>query len=239
MNRYDKKYYEQLSYQTPDNYAEHSRNRADYIYDFIKDYQVYTEKIDLLDIGCGRGGVLHYLEKQIPNLSSSTGYTLDANEHPFHHKLKIIYKNFEDLIINENNGVFNLVIMSHILEHFYNPIEAMKNVWKITKPGSLVYVEVPSFYWAEVRIPLVFCPEHLSYFTENSLKNVFNQSGFTPLKIKHSRIWGNIKVLLRREPMVNNKTKKENWKWILTKHKYAKIFHSYYNKKIKRANPND
>ena len=243
--RYSKEHYEHLPYQSPENYTEHAQNRATYIYDFIKYYHV-SGHIDLLDIGCGRGGVLHFLEKKIPNIRSATGYTLDMNEKPFAKKMDIVYKNFENLIINDNT--FNLVIMSHILEHFYDPVKAMKNVWKITKPGALVYIEVPNLYWTEVRIPSVFCPEHLSYFTPTSLANIYYQERFVPLKIKASRHWGNIKVLLRRQQSMRyisegrgeirkDKIKKE--KHVYWKYKWAKLLYPYYRKRLKKVGSND
>ena len=232
--RYPVEHYTKLPYQSPRDYIEHAKNRAGYIYDFVSKYTNTADNLDMLDIGCGKGAVMYCAKKIFPNIRTATGYTLDMGETPFDKRLNIIYKNFEDLIITD--CAFDFVIMSHILEHFYDPVKAMNNVWKITKPTAFVYVEVPNLYWTEIRIPSVFSPEHLSYFTLTSLQNVFLQTGFVPIKIKASHYWGNIKALLYKWP-THKKIKKE--KWVEQKYNWVKLLYPYYRKRLNKAGPND
>lgn len=235
--RYNREHYEKLPYQSPENYAEHAKNRADYIYDFIEDY-IPEPKTNLLDIGAGKGGVLYYLQKKIKNIETATGYTLHEDK-PISKKLGMIYKNFEDYHKADFHfdKKYNVVIMSHIVEHFYNLKIALKNIRQVTDENALIYVEVPNFYWCEVRSPSVFTPEHLSYFTPTSLLNLFQQNGFAAINAKASKHWGNLKVVFRKKTFPIGKLQKENHFLVQAKYNFNKLLFPVH--RARKAGPND
>jgi len=46
---------------------------------------------------------------------------------------------------NTNNDKFDLVIMSHVLEHLENPLQSIKYVYKeCLSDGSALYLDVPN-----------------------------------------------------------------------------------------------
>jgi SAM-dependent methyltransferase len=205
-NLKDNKFYEHLPYESQwDNYETHSKNRANYIYNFCKDYI----KRDTLhaDIGCGLGGPMFFMGKLF-NTQKSIGFTVDQDKTKFNKNLNIIY---EDFIESKISDTFDFVTMVHVLEHFPNPLKALHKLKNILKPGGYAYIEVPSFEWCEVRTPEVFCPVHISYFSFKQLAEILRNFGFTIISKKESKYWGNIKFLIKNDieiPKYNFRLKK-------------------------------
>lgn len=192
-SKYNRIHYTNLFCQIPINYKEHSKNRAKYIFDFIKEYS-YSEPINILDVGCGRGGVMYYLKKYLP-YANIKGCSVDLGEAPIHKHLNIINNYFEDITYVHE---FNIIILSHSLEHFIDLRFVMQKLHSILNEDGIIYIEVPSYNYAKIRTKEIFTPEHLSYFTKHSLKNLLLSEKFKIFKIKESKYWGNIKVVIGR-----------------------------------------
>ena len=184
-------YYQDLPYESQwSDYENHSRNRASYIYEFCKDH--IKENSTHLDVGCGRGGPMFFLNKKFL-FKECTGCTVDADQKKYHQDLNIMHEDF----LNLNPSVkYDFVTMVHVLEHFPSPIAALLSLRKITKENGFIYIEVPSYTWGRRRSPEFFCEVHLSYFTYKYLLHLLRNMGFTVVKKKHSKYWGNIKILL-------------------------------------------
>ena len=182
-----------LPYQTQGNYDEHSKNRANYIYEFSKDH--IGRDIDVFDIGCSMGGTMKYFKELVADANISGCTILSDGEKIISSDLKIINKDFNEIFFTKK---YDFIIMSHVLEHFIDVRETLQKVQSIMKKDSVTYIEVPWIDYLNVRIPFEFCPEHISYFTPHSLKNLLLTEGFEILKITSSKYWGNIKVLISK-----------------------------------------
>ena len=128
--------------------------------------------------------------------------------------------------------------MVHVLEHFTDPLKAINKLKSVLVKGGYAYIEVPSFEWVELRIKEKFCPVHISYFSHNQLKNILKMSGFTIIKSKESKYWGNIKFLVKNKVCYP----KENYYIKLIKSKLIEklLFPIFrFIKKIKTIKPND
>lgn len=229
QRRHERRHYETLPYQTQDDYDEHTYRRASYIYDFLKtEFTLLHSNPKILDIGCGRGGVMKYIKRLMP-FADVTGYTLDMGETEAT-DLQILYRNVEDFHTLATDS-HDIIIMSHVVEHFYNIFHALANVRQLLDVNGLLYIEVPSFHWCEVRRPSVWAPEHLSYFTKRSLTNLLIKNEFKVLKIKESRYWGNIKVVATHENKWDVEIKPESGWWTMTKHYLVKYLQPLYQVK--------
>lgn len=97
----------------------------------------------LLDIGCGRGQVLKAAE--VEGLSRVMGLEI-SDEMVAHAKARygvnVVRKSIEDLAAT-NPEPFDIVILSAVLEHLYDPDAAIAALSKVTRPGSIVYIDVP------------------------------------------------------------------------------------------------
>ncbi len=84
------------------------------------------------------------------------------------------------------SGSFGVVTFSHSLEHVLDPTAALRAAARSLRPGGLVHIAVPNWKAAKrlaagMRIPWIF-PEHISYFTQKSLGDALQRTGFTPLR---------------------------------------------------------
>ena len=141
----------------------------------------------ILDFGCGYGQMLLALKRS--GYSNVVGYEIDfaAIEYLIGNKIEVIDGRICE--VSDIDGQYDLIIMSHVLEHFQKEkiipllIEIKK---KLSANGSLVVV-VPNAqsatgcYWAYEDFT------HSTLFTSGSLYYVLNQAGFSSLNFLDKR----------------------------------------------------
>lgn len=237
-NRKESIHYHELPYESQwNNYMNHSKNRANYIIDFLpEDTLVNVKKV--IDIGCGPGGVLYYLNQKFP-IWEINGITAPSDKDKMIKGINVIYDDFENYSFKEK---YDFAILCHVLEHFINPLDALNKINSILNNDGILYIEVPSFLYAEVRSDPQFCPVHLSYFSKKKIIQLLEYNGFKILKIKESKYWGNIKILAKKDINITNNNFKENYifkliKWKINKNIVNKI--NKFIKKYKKIKPND
>lgn len=79
---------------------------------------------------------------------------------------------------------FDVITMSHVLEHVHNPSETVAQAYQLLKPGGLLYIDTPNIdayghqhfgaYWRGLE-----APRHLVIFNWASLIGLLNSVGFT------------------------------------------------------------
>lgn len=83
--------------------------------------------------------------------------------------------------LDKNLGTFDVVILSHVVEHLRDPRAVLGNVVALLRPGGCIYVEVPDA--ARYKDYLVapfqdFNTEHINHFSSASLANLMRALGF-------------------------------------------------------------
>lgn len=142
-----------------------------------------------LEIGFGEGFLLDAaLEAgfDIKGLDFSVDQILDINENIISH-VESTHSPIDTFLALDHE--FDVVCMQHVLEHILDPLEFVTNIFHKLESGSLVVVEVPNDFSVlqkylidhfHVQSPYwVSPPDHLSYFTEDSLIRLFQSSGFS------------------------------------------------------------
>jgi hypothetical protein len=72
---------------------------------------------------------------------------------------------------------YDLVFLSHILEHIINPYDFMRNISQIA--AGFVFIEVPVFDYKLCDEPFgMFAEEHINYFTFENLREIMKRLGF-------------------------------------------------------------
>lgn len=106
----------------------------------------------------------------------------DVFEHMNH--FRPIEAIFEESDIYDKLEMFNLVIMSQVLEHIHDPFTLISHVNKLLKSDGVVAIAVPNFKSIRVKIlgerdnSCLWVPEHLTYFTFNGLEQLLRRAGF-------------------------------------------------------------
>ena len=106
-------------------------------------------------------------------------------------------KHYSNYVIDKKNDLhilnadevgndFDFVLFNHTLEHLYNPLVCLKNLYSILKPGGFLYTAVPT-----LSIPHD-TPIHFYGFTPMGLAVMCKLAGF---EIKEVGYWGNKRYL--------------------------------------------
>lgn len=133
------------------------------------------------DIGCGSG---QWLTKFIEHGWCATGVEPDpdSTDQLYDRGLDVHAGTAEALPAAIVGRQFDLVIMSHVLEHCLDPAAALDGAVRLLKPGALLLVEVPNkdcihFKTFGVGSECYDAPRHLSFFGPAGLKGIVEQHG--------------------------------------------------------------
>lgn len=136
----------------------------------------------IVDLGCGDGRLILELEKVGFDV---VGVDPDASAQALgiRNDVNIVEGTAEELPATLQPGSFDLVVMSHSLEHCRDPGRAVDNAAALLKPGGLLYCEVPNcaathFQTFTVTSAMFDAPRHLHFFEPNNLKALMEKRGF-------------------------------------------------------------
>ena len=84
---------------------------------------------------------------------------------------------------------FDAVALSHVLEHLPDPLSALREVRRVTKPGGSLYLSVPNLAALEPRVFGRYwdaweVPRHLYHFTPSTLRRIVERAGFELLDLR-------------------------------------------------------
>lgn len=141
----------------------------------------------LLDVGCGTGKDLLRLQR--------SGWAVTGVEiSPYAASLararlgcEVVVGHFDD--VGLEGRYFDVVRLSHVLEHLPSPRKSLEKVRRLLRPGGLLWLEVPNAgsverrlfgrYWYQWDLP-----RHLYHFTSATLVRLLREVGFQPRKVK-------------------------------------------------------
>lgn len=130
----------------------------------------------ILDFGCGAGRLLqtlHYFGFR--NLTGADAFI----EKDISYKTGVnIYKRF----LEELEPDFDLVMLHHAFEHLPDPHEALRQIYRLVKPGKFCLLRIPvvNFAWEKYGVNWVQMdpPRHLFLYTERAVKRLAEVAGF-------------------------------------------------------------
>lgn len=144
----------------------------------------YKDKGEWMDVGCGTGEFLGYLQQtrgwNLYGLEPIKAAAQIADERT---NLPIINTTFENLS-DFDDQTFDVITMWEVIEHLYNPILALKKASTLLKPGGILIMSTPNLsaidrsifgkYWAGYDLP-----RHLFLFPSSTLESICNSFNLT------------------------------------------------------------
>jgi 2-polyprenyl-3-methyl-5-hydroxy-6-metoxy-1,4-benzoquinol methylase len=215
------KYYES------DDYISHTDSKkslVDFAYQTVKNYTLKkklklinsfnTERIKILDIGCGTGDFLKICSDNNWNVSGVEP-NKNARDLALSKCIKSEAQFFESVEeLKKEESVFqsfDVITMWHVLEHVPNLDETIFNLKKLLKPEGVLIVAVPNFksfdaeyykeYWAAYDVP-----RHLWHFSQTAIRRLFFFQSMEVVKTLPMKFDSFYVSLLSEK----NKTKKNN-----------------------------
>jgi SAM-dependent methyltransferase len=146
----------------------------------------------VLDVGCGQGEFLQWLEDQgfEPHGLEPAE---DAAELARERGLDARTGTLEDLFREIERPTFHVVVLLQVLEHVPDPTEMLRGIHGLLEPGGLLYVRAPNDFnplqeAAQRKLGKdpwwIAVPDHVNYFDIASLCELIRRLGFEPVDIQ-------------------------------------------------------
>ena len=150
---------------------------------------IYQEKEgypnSLIEIGCGDGSFLKHAINKISKLvgvEPSVRFSAPAKKKGY----KIIngYINSSYKITKDR---FDCFVSRQVFEHLPDPLDVFLGIKSILNPGAVGLIEVPNGYKAiQKKRFYEFFPDHLNYYSVNSLVALASEAGFNVVSCHES-----------------------------------------------------
>jgi SAM-dependent methyltransferase len=153
-----------------------------------------------LEVGCGDGSFLVYLEEKWPGDRTLVGTDISCGnvELPRGSKVKLIETSAEELDLGQQ---FDVIVMHQVLEHLPGPVAGLSRIAKCLKPEGILIGEVPNWespwrqlfprHWGGLQIP-----RHQSFFDSASLEATLRAAGLRLEQIVYTADPGDLGVSL-------------------------------------------
>ena len=137
----------------------------------------------ILDIGCGDGLLFDRLARFGDVQGVEVCGNLVSQDNPW--RSKIYVGPFDERY--QPGGRFSLILMLDVLEHFADPLAALRHVDRLLAPEGLVLIHVPAFrsLWTSHDD----LNHHYTRYTEESLRHVLSEASLDVASIQYTFYW--------------------------------------------------
>ncbi|HWE45896.1 MAG TPA: methyltransferase domain-containing protein [Caulobacteraceae bacterium] len=145
----------------------------------------------VLDVGCGVGHFVHTASQRGWN---ARGIELSSAAVNFcqSHGVPVTQTDLFSAELEANS--WDVCTLFEVLEHLPEPQAFLARTVELTRPGGLVYVTVPNIASLDARVQgrdwTAINPEHLSYFTPQTLGRLLRGAGLKPLDMTSRNVSG-------------------------------------------------
>ena len=134
----------------------------------------------LLEVGCGSGAMLNRMQERgwrVEGIDFDSAAVTQARDLGLQVRVGDILK------MDLTSGTYDVVVMSHVIEHVPDPQSLLHECWRLLRPGGRLVVVTPNNralsrrlfgrYWMPLDPP-----RHLALFTVSALKRLSEDAGF-------------------------------------------------------------
>ena len=146
-------------------------------------------KGEVLDVGCSTGAFLHELARRFPGDYATMG--TDVAGPALDYAASCGVPVLREAFLEHDFGVnrFDAITFWAVLEHLADPGRFLAKAATLLRPGGYCFVLVPNMEALAVRLLgpryRYFMPEHLNYFTEDTLRRLAaRESGFVLVEMR-------------------------------------------------------
>ena len=148
---------------------------------------VRQEAFAVLDVGCGNGGLLRYLEQAFPEASVAgmDGYPEALLRCRRRSKQARLYlQDIAKLSRAKTDSTFDVITLMDVLEHLDHPVDVLRSVQRFLTPQGIVVATVPASrsLWSDRDVFL----GHKARHSRSTFTALFTQSGYDVLRSNYA-----------------------------------------------------
>ena len=158
--------------------------------ELLDEFEKYRITNRILDVGCGAGFFLQSAMKR--------GWEVYGTEYS-ETAVQLCKRNgitmFGGILDSKkfNGQEFDVITSLEVIEHINNPLEEISHITSLLRKGGLYYSTTPNFngllrFYLKDKYNIIVYPEHLCYYTPETLNFLYAKSGLRRLKIFTSGI---------------------------------------------------
>lgn len=162
-------------------------NRWKIIEEFIKYVEINDKNIHILDLGCGRGWLTNLLSKYGIVIGIEPVKKVMKYAKKIYPNLIFLNGSTKDLLKNNYENRFNLVVSSEVIEHVPNNNKSnfVKDIYKLLNNKGYCIITTPRkeiqeewINYTEINQPVE------EWMTENELRILFEENNFKQIQLK-------------------------------------------------------
>jgi 2-polyprenyl-3-methyl-5-hydroxy-6-metoxy-1,4-benzoquinol methylase len=168
-----------------------ARSSTKNLYKFIRHYNPNAKNV--LDIGCASGHTLYGLRQWGLEV---TGTDISSSACEYASKCYNLNLYNSEFPPDELFGYFDVLILSHVVEHLIDPITFLKKASNYVKDGGMFFISTPSidcilFNLFGRNFREITPPGHINFFNPKSIKKLLTESGFESIRVyTQNPVWG-------------------------------------------------
>lgn len=152
----------------------------------IKKYFPKHQLIKLLEIGCGQGD----LQRAIKHDERIKGVGLDLDKSALNYARSLDLDVREGTLEEQNflSKTYDCVVAIHVIEHLYNPIKTLSEIYRILTQGGIFIAIVPCVTHIKARIngkrwKYYHAPGHLWHFSPETFRLLLSKVNLQPVSM--------------------------------------------------------
>jgi SAM-dependent methyltransferase len=146
--------------------------------------RIRSEPRRILDIGAGYGHVLHAMGQRYPGAARVAIESADScRRHLESLDIEVVRESVEEFVPHSNR-TFDLIVLSHVLEHFADPKGVLALLRSALDPDGVLCLEVPNAV-CDSRDRLLFHPwisecdePHITFYSTLTLSRLVQYAGY-------------------------------------------------------------
>ena len=134
---------------------------------------------DVLEMGCGKGEFLDFLP------ASCHKYALEVSpacqRYIQNHCPGVTLLNRMEEALKSSQR-YDVILLWQVLEHLFEPVQALKNLSFLLKPGGVIIFELPNaeslgLRWTKISWFHLDTPRHLFFFSKKNIEDMLKKNG--------------------------------------------------------------
>jgi SAM-dependent methyltransferase len=150
--------------------------------------KIFSEDSKVVELGTGSGVLAKQLARKCKLVDGCELDAASVKEANSQKRLNISNLSAEEFLKSTDGKKYDVAVLSHVLEHFTNPVDVLSQVHRVLNDSGKILIVVPNRdsapnllkrYWGYWQVPI-----HITHFNLRSLETLLQQCGFSIEAVK-------------------------------------------------------